>query len=371
MLQRQETLAGGLGVGIALGIAALDVLSRGRSEVFAGLVAIGPFVTAVLAGPRVTAGVAGAAVLLAGVLGVANGLFGSFGHGLEIGVVAVAGALAVGLTSQRQQAQRSLTSMRRIAEAVQQALIPPVPETLGPVRLAARYESSVADALVGGDFYEAVDTPYGVRAIIGDVCGKGLPAVRLAAKATSAFLTAAPLEADLVRVVKAMETSLDTHLGEEKFITAALVEFTADGSLTVVNCGHHPPVYLADGQVQLLSCPSESLPLGFHDEPVTGRFALAPAFRLLLYTDGLVEARDDGGQMLPLLTTCRTELSAPTVAEAADGLLESLHPLQERRRPRRRSLDARRGTRDSDRLSHASCSAATTGRMQGTEHWCA
>lgn len=89
------------------------------------MVAIGPFVTAVLAGPRVTAGVAGVAVALAGALGVVNGLFGTFGHGLEVAVVTVAGALAVGLTSQRQQAQRSLTSMRRIAEAVQQALIPP------------------------------------------------------------------------------------------------------------------------------------------------------------------------------------------------------------------------------------------------------
>lgn len=323
-LQRQEALAAALGSLIALSIGVLDVLSRGRSGVFAGLVAIGPFVTAVLAGPRVTAGVAGVAVALAGVLGVANGLFGTFGHGLEVAVVAVAGALAVGLTSQRQQAQRSLTSMRRIAEAVQQALIPPVPETLGSLRLAARYESSVAEALVGGDFYEAVETPYGVRAIIGDVCGKGLPAVRLAAKATSAFLTAAPLESDLTGVAKAMETSLASHLGEEKFITAAIVEFTADGSLAVLNCGHHPPACLADGQVHLLSGPRESLPLGFHDERATECFALAPAFRLLLYTDGLVEARDDDGEMLPLLDTCSQALSAPTVTEAADGLLDSL-----------------------------------------------
>lgn len=103
-LQRQEALAAALGCLVALGIAVLDVLSRGGSGVFAGLVAIGPFVTAVLAGPRVTAGVAGVAVALAGVLGVVNGLFGTFGHGLEVAVVAVAGALAVGLTSQRQQA---------------------------------------------------------------------------------------------------------------------------------------------------------------------------------------------------------------------------------------------------------------------------
>lgn len=323
--RRQETLAAALGLGVALAIAALDFLSRGRSGVFAGLVALGPFATAVLAGPRVTAGVAGVAVVLAAVLGVANGLFGTFGHGLEIAVVAIAGGLAAGLTRQREQAQRSLTSMRRIAEAVQQAIMPPVPETLGSLRLAARYESSVAEALIGGDFYEAVDTPFGVRAIIGDVCGKGLPAVRLAAKAASSFVTAAPLESELTGLVKAMETSLDSYLGEETFITAAIVEYAADGTLTVVNCGHHPPLYVADGQAQLLTCPQESLPLGFHDEPTPGRFVLAPAFRLLLYTDGLVEARDEEGHMLSLLDIYSGALSAASVGEAADGLLECLH----------------------------------------------
>lgn len=322
--RRQESLAAALGLGVALAIVALDVLTRGRSGIFAGLVAIGPFATAVLAGPGVTAGVAAAAVLLAVFLGVANGLVGTFGHGLEIAVVTVAGVLAVGLTRQRQQAQRSLTSMRRIAEVVQQAIIPPLPEALGGLRLAARYESSVADALIGGDFYEAVDTPFGVRAVIGDVCGKGLPAIRLAAKAASSFATAAPLEGDLPGVVKAMEASLEGHLGDETFITAAIVEFSADGTLTVVNCGHHQPLYVADGQTQLLDCPRESLPLGFHDEPVAGQFALEPGSRLLLYTDGLVEAKDPDGRIVSLLETCSDTLFAASLADAADGLLECL-----------------------------------------------
>lgn len=313
-----------LGVAVAIAVSVLDVASRGRSGLFAGLVAIGPFVTAVLAGPVATSVVAALAVALAVALGVANGIFGTFGHGFEIAVVAAACALAVLLARQRHQAQRSLNTMRQIAEAVQRAIIPPVPERLHGLRLAARYESAIAGALVGGDFYEVVDTPFGVRAVVGDVCGKGLPAVRLAAKAAGSFATVAQLEAGLVAAVKAMEASLDGSLGEEDFITAVVVEFSADGDVTVVNCGHHPPLRLADGEAVLLEPPRLSLPLGFHDAPAPARFSLPPGSRLLLYTDGLVEARDRRGRMLSLLEDAGDALLAATVDEAADRLLSRL-----------------------------------------------
>lgn len=322
--RRGETAAVLLGCGIAVAIAFLDVLTRGASGVFTGLVAVGPFVTAVLAGPAATGLVAVVVLLLALALGVVNGVFGTAGHGFEIAVVTVAGLLSVWLTRQRLQAQRSLTTMRTIAATVQRAIVPSIPSSVGPMRFAARYESATAEALVGGDFYEVADTPYGVRAIVGDVCGKGLPAAHLANKAGGSFSMAAQLQPDLAAVVKAMEMSLEPHIGDEEFITAALVEFgPGPGTVTVANCGHHPPLRLTGG-VDYLQSSEENLPLGFGDEPAGEQFPLPPGSRLLLYTDGLVEARNRRGEMLPLSEVGVQALAGADLEQALDDLLAAL-----------------------------------------------
>ena len=55
-----------------------------------------------------------------------------------------------------------------------------MPPALGSLRLAVLYASASAEASIGGNFYEALETPHGVRLLVGDVRGKGLDAVRLA-----------------------------------------------------------------------------------------------------------------------------------------------------------------------------------------------
>lgn len=67
-----------------------------------------------------------------------------------------------------------LESVRDIAAAVQRAVLPHPPDRIGPLRFAARYEAARADAQIGGDLYVVVDTPFGVRCVIGDVRGKGM-----------------------------------------------------------------------------------------------------------------------------------------------------------------------------------------------------
>lgn len=323
-LPRQSRAALALGLSTVAVISLLDVASRSQSAVFAGLLALGPFVTASLTGPAHTAIVAAVAVAATIVLGAANGIFGTFNHWLELVVVVVASLLAITVTNQRESTQRSLTTMRRIALTVQRAIIPPLPEVVAGVRIAAFYESATAEALIGGDFYEVEDTPHGLRVLLGDVRGKGLPAVRLATKAVGSFATAAHLEPALPGLVKAMETSLHSHLGDEEFITAVVAEFSGDSTVTVANCGHHPPLCLAQGSVQPLSPPAETLPLGFRDEPVAARFPLPPGARLLLYTDGLVEARDKRGRMFPLVAVCREIPPEATPHEVVQRLFRDL-----------------------------------------------
>lgn len=263
-------------------------------------------------------------ILVRLLLGGVNGIAGTFGHGMELLVVLMGSALAVTVSHQRERAQRSLTTMRRIAQTVQRAIIPPLPRVLGGVRVAAEYQSATADALIGGDFYEVEDTKHGVRLLLGDVRGKGLPAVRLATKAVGSFATAAHLEPALCGVIKAMETTLRSHLGDEEFITAVAAEFSGDTIVSIVNCGHRPPLRLSDGTVEPLTPLAETLPLGFDDEPVTARYDLPPGSQVLLYTDGLIEARDRQGQMFPLVETCRALPPAATPHEVVDGLFQAL-----------------------------------------------
>lgn len=322
---RTELIAVLFGVGAMIAVVALDVLTS-RADVSVGLLATGPLVAAVLARPLVTAVLGAGVLLLATGLAALAGVLGTLEFGLDFAFVLAACGVAVWLTRQRQQTRRSLDTMTTIAEAAQKAIIPPVSGTVGGARFAARYESATVDALVGGDFYEVVPTPYGVRAVIGDVCGKGLGAVRLSAKAVGSFATAAQTEADLPAVVKAMEASLAPHLSDEEFVTAALVEFDPPEHVTVVNCGHHPPCRLTSASFDLLTGAAESLPLGFDDAPAAQRFSLPAGSRLLLYTDGLVEARDRRGVMLPLERACRETLGAATSLEhGADRLLTWLH----------------------------------------------
>lgn len=151
----------------------------------------------------------------------------------------------------RTRRENELNQVRRIATAAQDVLLRPVPSRLGGVRAASLYLAAESGAQIGGDLYEAVKTRYGIRMIVGDVRGKGLPAVRAAAIVLGAFRESVHYEDDLVEVVNHCEAALrrdalvagalagagdgdDTLL--EAFVTVVVVQIP-DGSphVEVVN----------------------------------------------------------------------------------------------------------------------------------------
>ncbi|WP_127354777.1 hypothetical protein [Actinacidiphila soli] len=77
--------------------------------------------------------------------------------------------------------RRVFAAVRSVAEAAQQAVLRSPGPSVGDVRLAVRYASAADAAQIGGDLYEVLETPHGVRALVGDVRGKGLDAVQTAA----------------------------------------------------------------------------------------------------------------------------------------------------------------------------------------------
>jgi GAF domain-containing protein len=233
-------------------------------------------------------------------------------------------ALAVETVTAFAAQEGRLEAVARVADAAQRAILPSPPEQIGNLRIAARYVSATAEALVGGDLYEVVRRPGAVRLLIGDVRGKGLEAVRNATIVLGEFRAAAEDLDDLVQVAVQLDRRLSGHLDVEDFVTALLAEISDDGAFTLVACGHPPALRVSRDGSTPIDAP-DALPLGLGSAPskVSGR--LAPGERLLLYTDGLVEARDPARRFADV-----HDLVAPlrTASDLGTGLDEVLDSVQ-------------------------------------------
>ncbi|WP_229341270.1 PP2C family protein-serine/threonine phosphatase [Streptomyces flavotricini] len=152
----------------------------------------------------------------------------------------------------RRELTAELRRTREIAGAAQRALLRPLPGRIGSLTLAAAQLSASRGASVGGDLYEAVPTGYGVRVVIGDVRGHGLPALGAAAAVLGAFREAAYDEPALGGVLARMERALSRHVlaqdAAEEFVTVLLLQIAEDGSVQALNCGHPWPYLLRQPQ---------------------------------------------------------------------------------------------------------------------------
>ncbi|WP_251063442.1 MULTISPECIES: PP2C family protein-serine/threonine phosphatase [unclassified Streptomyces] len=267
------------------------------------LLATGPALAATTNGPR--------GVLCVGLLAAALGAALGIRDGAPSGDLAVALAallavtLASGLASAlRGRRERVLAAVRSVAEAAQHALLQPVPATVGPFQVAVRYSAAAAEARIGGDLYALVSTPHGVRLIVGDVRGKGLPAVGTAALVLGVFREAAYDEPDLLAVVARIERSLARNLGSDDFVTAVVAGYPREGQLEVVNCGHAPPLLVRDNDVVAVEPDRPAPPLGLRtlagETPALQVLPFADGDQLLLYTDGVTEARNHAREFYPL-----------------------------------------------------------------------
>ena len=280
---------------VAIALVVIADLAVGASMVF-GLVVVGPLLAASVVGPRLTAFYGVVAFVAVALLGVVDRAYEP-GHPrqaqfVRLGVVAVMSLLAVFLAAYRTERERRLTQVTKVAEAAQRAILLPVPERLGPVSVAVHYESAAREALIGGDMYGFALTPYGLRVLVGDVRGKGLDAVRLSAQVLATFRERAGDHPDLGTLLERLDATV-AHLAEtqEDFVTAVLVQIDEHGGLTVVSAGHPAPLLLSGEEVTQLAVTPIRPPLGLGGTSGTLHTTIVPHDRLLLYTDGLTEAR--------------------------------------------------------------------------------
>ncbi|MEV8592722.1 PP2C family protein-serine/threonine phosphatase [Streptomyces sp. NPDC052012] len=224
---------------------------------------------------------------------------------LTIAFVAV---LSVLLSFVRSRRDAQLVTERAVAHAVQRAVVPPLPDRVGPVRCAGLYRAAQRGTLVGGDFFDVRAGPYGVRAVMGDVQGHGLSAVATVASLLGAFREAVLDQRDPEAVAARLDRRLMADAGgdphAELFATAVLMDFSADArAVRIVACGQPGPLLLRDGRVEELKVePGVPLGLGLAETapPAASAVPLRPGDRLFLASDGVFEARDSDGAFYPL-----------------------------------------------------------------------
>ncbi|MFJ9176468.1 MFS transporter [Streptomyces sp. NPDC102360] len=222
------------------------------------------------------------------------------------------GAAAGAVVWSRREQRDRLARFSQTASTLQHAVLHPIPENLGRLRLASLYRPATADTGIGGDFIEALDTPYGTRILIGDVRGKGLQAVQTVTDLLGCFRSQAFETEELgelaARLDRQVLRAAATRGDEELFATALLLQH--DGperearDLRIVNCGHLTPLEVTPAGVTEIDVPT-LLPLGFgalgSGAPLTPHTVrLGVGATLVAHTDGLSEARNSTGEFYPL-----------------------------------------------------------------------
>ena len=308
-------------IGGFLVITALGLLDLITMIYLLGALVVGSMIAAALSTPRRTVAVSLYAVAWALLLGAPD--HWTAAHFLRISINIMGGAIGYSIAMLRVTREEALRRMIRIAEIAQRTVLRPLPDALGEAELAVRYASAAEEALIGGDLYDAVETPHGLRVIVGDVRGKGLDGVRLASVVLGTFRDAAFTRSLLVDVVAAVDESVGRYVGDEDFVSAVLVELSGH-EIRVVNLGHPSPLRYRLGAVDLLDPQVRSAPFGLSPTPQVETFAVATGERILLYTDGATECRDPAGAFFDLESGALRALESPNLSGALDALIEDL-----------------------------------------------
>jgi sigma-B regulation protein RsbU (phosphoserine phosphatase) len=201
----------------------------------------------------------------------------------------------------RRQAEADRARLRDALAVLQQSLLPSTLPSITGMEVAAHYRTAAPDRL-GGDFYDVF--PLGGERFaffLGDVCGKGPQAAAVTSLARYTLRTAALLEPDPVSVLSTLNQVLHeryTGSGDPRYCTVLFGTLDPDpatGQVTVhLASGGHPSalVLRAEGTAASLPTPGGLLVGVLPEAPFTTATAvLAPGDTLLLYTDGLTEAR--------------------------------------------------------------------------------
>jgi sigma-B regulation protein RsbU (phosphoserine phosphatase) len=181
------------------------------------------------------------------------------------------------------------------AIALQRSLVPSALPAVKGVEIAARYVPGSGH--VGGDWYDAFVLPSGeLGMVVGDVAGSGLSAAVIMGRIRSALRAYALEFPDPADVLGKLDHKMQYFEEGDVMATVNYAVLDAEsGQLRISSAGHFPPVIAAPGQRGAMAQIAVDPPIGVADAPVrqVTTLALVPGAVLCLYTDGLVERRDE------------------------------------------------------------------------------
>jgi serine phosphatase RsbU (regulator of sigma subunit) len=216
---------------------------------------------------------------------------------------------------------RLVSVLREAVTSLQAAVLPASFPTVPGLETAALYRSASEVAQVGGDFYDLFALEGGrVAAVIGDVCGKGVAAARHTVRLRYELRTLLEEERSPGRVLTAFNRRVLEEFVEDEYATLLLLVLDpATGAASWSSAGHPPP--LLTGATPRTPVFAGSLPVGLFAEATyrTARFTLPPGRCLVLYTDGVVEARNPERQEFGAEGL---EAAVPAVAASAADVAE-------------------------------------------------
>jgi sigma-B regulation protein RsbU (phosphoserine phosphatase) len=218
-------------------------------------------------------------------------------------------------------AERRASREHAEAQAIQRALLPASLPALPGCDLAARWTPASA---FGGDCYDVLPLDATRLAVsIADVCGKGLAAALLMSNLQASVRAFASSDATPASVTTRVNTALVRNGGLRRFVTFFYGVYDAQsGELTYVTAGHNPPMIVAaNGAVRHLTTGGPVL--GIFDEATfdQSRVRLSPGDRVVLFTDGIVEAENEtreafGDERLADVVAARSGAGAAAVVDA-------------------------------------------------------
>ncbi|MFD6918359.1 SpoIIE family protein phosphatase [Streptomyces virginiae] len=222
---------------------------------------------------------------------------------------------------------RMYTLQRQAALTLQRSLTNnALPEVTG-LELTGRYLPA-SDHDVGGDWYDVIPLPGGrTGLVIGDVMGHGIHAAAVMGQLRTAVRTLARHDVPPAELLRSLDAVV-AELGEDEMATCVYaVHDATTGACVIARAGHPPPaVVTPDGSITFLDGPPGT-PLGTGGQDFrTEELRLPPGSLLVLYTDGLIEARDrDLDQGMAQLAGALQRVDQP-LEELCDGILRRLLP---------------------------------------------
>src|SRR2546423_2437933 len=195
------------------------------------------------------------------------------------------------LTDLTSEEQRALESDLALASRIQRALLPPVNFTTKGWEIHYHYAPA---GVVSGDYCDLLESNGGALFVLGDVSGKGVAASMLMSHLHATFHSLADSGLSLDRMVEAANRVFSESTLAGQFATLVVGRLSTDGSGGYVIAGHLPLLHLRRDETRHLH--STGVPLGMFRN--TGfsvqHLSLEPGDGLLIYTDGLTEARNAG-----------------------------------------------------------------------------